>query len=48
MKRISSVEKIRKYFLIIIQIPFWSMTDVKGIDKKIFEIIEKNLNQILN
>ncbi len=30
------------------EIPFWSMTDLKGIDKRIYEIVEKSLNQILN
>jgi len=30
------------------EIPFWSLTDLKGIDKKIYEIVELNLNTILN
>ncbi len=30
------------------EIPFWSMTDLKGIDKRIFETVEKNLSSLLN
>ncbi len=29
------------------EIPFWSMTDFKGINKRLYEAVEQNLNDIL-
>lgn len=45
---ISGFEGKEKINVIAMEIPFWSITDLKGLDKKIFEIMELNLNNILN
>jgi 5-methylcytosine-specific restriction enzyme subunit McrC len=37
-------EKIK---IVAIEIPFWSFTDFENLDKKLFEIIESNLNIIM-
>jgi 5-methylcytosine-specific restriction enzyme subunit McrC len=45
---ISGFKNHEKVNVIAIEIPFWSLTDMKGIDQRIFEVVEQNLNRILN
>jgi 5-methylcytosine-specific restriction enzyme subunit McrC len=45
---ISGFENHEKVNVIAIEIPFWSLTDMKGLDKRIFDVVEQNLNRILN
>lgn len=45
---ISGFENHEKVNVMAIEIPFWSLTDMKGLDQRIFEVVEQNLNRILN
>ena len=45
---ISGFEGKEKINVIAMEIPFWSLTDLKGLDKKIYEIMELNLHKVLN
>jgi len=45
---ISGFQNHEKVNVIAIEIPFWSLTDMKGIDQRIFKVVEQNLNEILN
>jgi 5-methylcytosine-specific restriction enzyme subunit McrC len=45
---ISGFQNHEKVNVIAIEIPFWSLKDMKGLDQRIFELLEQNLNRILN
>lgn len=44
---ISGFENHEKINVVAIEIPFWSFTDMKTLDKRIFDVIEECLTQIL-